>query len=53
MTPVRDLVDLKERIYAVVINVTPQMLHNTWVEVENQLDISRSINGNHVEFYVT
>ncbi|KAJ4440170.1 hypothetical protein ANN_08308 [Periplaneta americana] len=33
-TPVRDLADLQERIYAAVNNVTPQMLHNTWVEVE-------------------
>ena len=39
-TPVRDLADLQERIYAAVNNVTPQMLHNTWVEVEYQLDIS-------------
>ena len=33
-TPVRDLADLLERIYAAVNNVTPQMLHNTWVEVD-------------------
>ena len=32
MTPVRDLADLQEIIYATVNNVTPQMLHNTWVE---------------------
>ncbi|KAJ4439097.1 hypothetical protein ANN_15054 [Periplaneta americana] len=32
--------DLQERIYAAVNNVTPQMLHNTWVEVEYRLDIS-------------
>ena len=32
---VRDLAILQERIYATVNNVTPQMLHNTWVEVEN------------------
>ncbi|KAJ4432019.1 hypothetical protein ANN_20633 [Periplaneta americana] len=38
-TPVRDLADLQERIYAAVNNVTPQMLHNTWVEVEYRLDI--------------
>ena len=30
----RDLKDLQERIYADVNNVTPQMLHNTWVQVE-------------------
>ena len=32
-SPVRDLADLQERIYAAANNVTPQMLHNTWVEV--------------------
>ncbi|KAJ4451541.1 hypothetical protein ANN_03006 [Periplaneta americana] len=49
-TPVRDLADLQERIYAAVNNVTPQMLHNTWVEVEYRLDISRVTNGSHVEY---
>ena len=38
-TPVRDLADLQERIYVAVNNVTPQMLYNTWVEVEYRLDI--------------
>ncbi|KAJ4449078.1 hypothetical protein ANN_00473 [Periplaneta americana] len=52
-TPVRDLADLQERIYAAVNNVTPQMLHNTWVEVEYRLDISRATNGSHVEVYGT
>ncbi|KAJ4428941.1 hypothetical protein ANN_25937 [Periplaneta americana] len=52
-TPVRDLADLQERIYAAVNNVTPQMLHNTWVEVEYRLDISRATNGSHVEIYGT
>ena len=33
-TLTRDLADLQERIYAVVNNVTPQMLHNSWVEVD-------------------
>ena len=32
-TSVCDLADLQERIYAGVNSVTPQMLHNTWVEV--------------------
>ena len=31
-TPVRDLADLQERIYAAVDSVTPQMLHNTWID---------------------
>ena len=41
-TTVCNLADLQERIYAAVNNVTPQMLHNTWVEVDYQLDISRA-----------
>ena len=32
-TPVCDLADLHDRIYAAVNNVTPQMPHNTWVKV--------------------
>ena len=44
-TPTRDLAGLQERIYAAVNNVTPQMLHNTWVEVEYRLDIPRVTNG--------
>ena len=39
-TPVRDLADLQEIIYADVNNVTLQMLHNTWVEFEYWLGIS-------------
>ena len=39
-TPVRDLADLQESIYAAVHNVTEHMLHNTWVEDEYRLDIS-------------
>ena len=50
-TPVRDLADLKEIIYAAVNNVTPQMIHNSWVEVESRLDISRATKGSHVEVY--
>ena len=48
-TPVCDLADLQERIYAAVNNVTQQILHNTWVEVEYQLDISHVTNGNYVD----
>ena len=50
-TPVRDLTDFQEIIYAAVNIVTPRMLHNTWVEVEYQLKISRASNGSHVEVY--
>ena len=52
-TPAYNLADLQEQIYAAVNNVTPQMLHNTWVEVEFRLDISRATNGSHVEVYGT
>ncbi|PSN51192.1 hypothetical protein C0J52_06066 [Blattella germanica] len=52
-TPVCDLAELQERIHAAVNNVTLQMLHNTWVEVEYRLDISRTTNGSHVEVYGT
>ena len=50
-TPVRDLADLQEIIYAAVNIVTPHMLHNTWVEVDYRLDTSRAINGRHIEVY--
>ena len=46
--PRHDFADLQERIYAAVNNVTPQMLHNKWVEVEFWLDISHATNGGHV-----
>ena len=52
-TPVRNLADLQERIYAAVNNVTPQMLHNTWVKFKYRLYISRATNGSHVELYGT
>ena len=52
-TPVRDLADSQERIYADFNNVTPQILHNTWIEDEYLLDICRATNGSHVEVYGT
>ena len=53
--PVRDLADVQERIYAAVNNATPQMLHNTWIEVEKVywFDISHVTNESHVEVYGT
>ena len=48
-----DLADLKERTYAAINNVTPEMLRNTWVDVEYRLDISHATNGSHVEVYGT
>ena len=52
-TPVHNFADLQEKIYATVNNVTPQLLHNTWVEVEYQLDISHATKGSHVQVYGT
>ena len=52
-TPVRDLADLQERIYAALNNVTPQMLHNTWIELEYRLVISHATNGSRVKVYGT
>ena len=53
MTPVSDLADLQEIIYAGINNVTPQILHKLWIEVEYWLDISSATNGSHVEVYGT
>ena len=50
-TPVRDFADLQERIYAAVKNVTPQILHNSWVEGEYRVDIFRTTKWSHVEIY--
>ena len=43
----------KKRIYAAGNNVIEQMIHNTWVEVDYWLSISRVTNGTHVEVYGT
>ena len=48
-----DLSHLQERIYANINILTPQMFHNTWVEVEHRLEISCATNGSHVEVYGT
>jgi hypothetical protein len=48
-TPVTSLDELKLRIVAAVETVTPQMLENTWREIEYRLDILRATKGTHVE----
>jgi hypothetical protein len=48
-TPVTSLNELKLRIVAVIKTVTPQMLENTWREIEYRLDILRATKGAHVE----
>jgi hypothetical protein len=48
-TPVTFLDELKLRIVAAIETVTPQMLENTWREIEYRLDILRATKGAHVE----
>jgi hypothetical protein len=48
-TPVTSLNELKLRIVAAIETVTPQMLENTWREIEYCLDILRAMKGTHVE----
>jgi hypothetical protein len=48
-TPGTSLDELKLRIVAAIETVTPQMLENTWREIEYRLDILRSKKGAHVE----
>ena len=50
-TPIHDLQTLKTRIREAIATVTPQMLHNTWREIEFRLDVLRATNGAHVETY--
>jgi hypothetical protein len=47
---VTSLDELKLRIVAVIETVTPQMLENTWREIEYRLDIIlRVMKGAHIE----
>jgi hypothetical protein len=39
---------MKRRIVAAIETVTPQMLENTWREIEYCLDILRAMKGTHV-----
>lgn len=48
---IRDLPHLRARIFASIATVTPEMLHNTWREVEYRFDICRATNGAHIETY--
>jgi hypothetical protein len=48
-TPVTSLDEFKLGILAAIETVTPQMLENTWREIEYRLDISRATKGDHVE----
>jgi hypothetical protein len=46
---VTSLDELKLRIVAAIETVTPQMLENTWREIEYRLDILRATKGAHVQ----
>ncbi|KAJ4439459.1 hypothetical protein ANN_07583 [Periplaneta americana] len=50
-TIVADLEDLRRRIVAACATVTPEMLRNTWQELEYRLDICRATRGAHIEVY--
>ena len=50
-TVVADLEDLRRRIVAACATVTPEMLRNTWQELEYRLDICRATRGAHIEVY--
>lgn len=50
-TSIEDLDTLKQRISEVIASVTPDMLANTWREIEYRLDVLRATNGAHVEVY--
>ena len=48
---VADLEDLRRRIVAACTTVAPEMLRNTWQELEYRLDIRRATRGAHTEVY--
>jgi hypothetical protein len=43
--------DLRQRIIEEAELITPQMLINTWQELEYRLDICRATTGAHIEVY--
>ena len=46
-----DLEELRRRIVAACATVTPELLRNTWQELEYRLDICRATRGAHMEVY--
>ncbi|GBN33043.1 hypothetical protein AVEN_231822-1 [Araneus ventricosus] len=50
-TTVLSLDELKRRIVTAIQNVTPQMLENTWREIEFLLDVLRTTKGSHVQIH--
>jgi hypothetical protein len=49
--PVTSLDELKLRIVAAIETVTPQMLENTWKEIEYRLDILRAMKGSMLKLF--
>ncbi|GBN54935.1 hypothetical protein AVEN_227632-1 [Araneus ventricosus] len=50
-TPVPSLDEPKRRIVTTIQNVTPQLLENTWREIEFRLDVLRATKGSHVRIH--
>ena len=50
-TKVRDITDLKQRIFNVIATIDEAMLQRTWQEIEYRLDVLRVIKGTHLEMY--
>ncbi|GBO35552.1 hypothetical protein AVEN_41644-1, partial [Araneus ventricosus] len=50
-TPVPSLDELKRRIVTAIQNATPEMLENTWREIEFRLDVLRATKGSHVQIH--
>ena len=48
---INDLQQLRGRIRDAVATVTPNMLQNTWTEVEYGLDICHATKDAHIEIY--
>ena len=46
-----DLENLHRIIVAACGTVTPEMLQNTWRELEYRLDVCRATRGAHIEIY--
>jgi hypothetical protein len=43
--------ELKTRIREACANISQEILHNVWQEVEYRFDVARYIRGAHIELY--
>lgn len=48
---IRELTHLRERIINATVTVTPDMLLNSWLEIDCRLDMCIATNGAHIENY--